>query len=241
MVVNGKQTIIELESGDYQTNLDIGPTNIETMKSVDSGSLANGNWSQYFPIPQEVKSGISHWLTNNTIPIDIEKVKASTNMTIHSDNNNLNIGTFHLYCDVSDKTLSGVLYQIQGNKFKVIWFHSRKLTDTQKRYNISDREFLSIIDSLKKFQPLLISKNVSIYTDLQNLTYIINKSNDIPFTKRQDNYMKYIKEFDYELRYISGKKNGIADFLYRKYDNFQWDESFLNKIKEEQINSQWNK
>ncbi|KAM9981546.1 hypothetical protein ACTFIY_003852 [Dictyostelium cf. discoideum] len=176
---------------------------------------------------------------DNNTPIDIEKVKASTDMPIHSDNNNLNNGSFHLYCDVSDKALSGVLYQIQGDKFKVIWFHSRKLTDTQKRYSIGDREFLSIIDSLKKFQHLLIGKKVTIYTDHQNLTYIINKSNDKPFTKRQDNYMKYIKEFDYELRHISGKKKGIADFLSRKYDNFQWDESFLNKIKEEQINSQW--
>ncbi|KAM9967293.1 hypothetical protein ACTFIR_007533 [Dictyostelium discoideum] len=176
---------------------------------------------------------------DNTIPIDIEKVKASTDMPIHSDNNNLNNGSFHLYCDVSDKALSGVLYQIQGDKFKVIWFHSIKLTDTQKRYSIGDREFLSIIDSLKKFQHLLIGKKVSIYTDHQNLTYIIKKSNDKPFTKRQDNYMKYIKEFDYELRHISGKKNGIADFLSRKYDNFQCDESFLNKIKEEQINSEW--
>ncbi|KAM9974095.1 hypothetical protein ACTFIR_009437 [Dictyostelium discoideum] len=84
---------------------------------------------------------------DNTIPIDIEKVKASTDMPIHSDNN-LNNGSFHLYCDVSDKALSGVLYQIQCDKFKVIWFHSRKLTDTQKRYSIGDREFLSIIDSL---------------------------------------------------------------------------------------------
>ncbi|KAM9954271.1 hypothetical protein ACTFIW_003812 [Dictyostelium discoideum] len=123
---------------------------------------------------------------DNTIPIDIEKVKASTDMPIHSDNNNLKQWKFSL-----------------------------------------------------KFQHLLIGKKVSIYTDHQNLTYIINKSNDKPFTKRQDNYMKYIKEFDYELRHISGKKNGIADFLSRKYDNFQWDESFLNKIKEEQINSEW--
>ncbi|KAM9980536.1 hypothetical protein ACTFIY_002843, partial [Dictyostelium cf. discoideum] len=90
-----------------------------------------------------------------------------------------------------------------------------------------------------KFQHLLIGKKVTIYTDHQNLTYIINKSNDKPFTKRQDNYMKYIKEFDYGLIHINGKKNGIADFLSRKYDNFQWDESFLNKIKEEKINSQW--
>ncbi|KAM9954868.1 hypothetical protein ACTFIW_000971 [Dictyostelium discoideum] len=138
---------------------------------------------------------------DNAVPIDIEKVKASTDMPIHLDNNNLN------------NALSGVLYHIQGDKFKVIWFHSRKLTDTQKRYSIVDREFLSIIDSLKKFQHLLIGKKVSIYTNHQNLTYIINKSNDKPFTKRQNNCMKYIKEFDYELRHISGKKNGIADFL----------------------------
>ncbi|KAM9975553.1 hypothetical protein ACTFIW_005426 [Dictyostelium discoideum] len=61
----------------------------------------------------------------------------------HSDNNNLNNGSFHLYYDVSDKALSCVLYQIQGDKFKVIWFLSRKLTKTQKRYSIGDREFLS--------------------------------------------------------------------------------------------------
>ncbi|KAM9992211.1 hypothetical protein ACTFIY_009654, partial [Dictyostelium cf. discoideum] len=102
---------------------------------------------------------------DNNTPIDIDKVKASTDMPIHSDNNNLNNGSFHLYCDVSDKTLSGVLYQILSDKFK-------------------------------KFQHLLIGKKVKIYTDHQNLTYIINKSNDKPFTKRQDNYMKYIKEFD---------------------------------------------
>ncbi|KAM9997162.1 hypothetical protein ACTFIZ_007972 [Dictyostelium cf. discoideum] len=70
---------------------------------------------------------------DNNTPIDIEKVRA-TDMLIQSDNNNLNNGSFHLYCDVSDKALSGVLYQIQADKFKVIWFHSRKLSDTQKSY-----------------------------------------------------------------------------------------------------------
>ncbi|KAM9955285.1 hypothetical protein ACTFIW_003737 [Dictyostelium discoideum] len=32
--------------------------------------------------------------------------------------------------------------------------------------------------------------------------------------------MKYIKEFDYELRHISGKKDGIADFLSRRTNQF---------------------
>ncbi|KAM9974245.1 hypothetical protein ACTFIR_003961 [Dictyostelium discoideum] len=59
-----------------------------------------------------------------------------------------------------------------------------------KKIQYSDREFFSIIDSPKKFQHLLIGEKVSIFTDHQNLTYVINKLNDKPFTKRQDNYMK---------------------------------------------------
>ncbi|KAM9975620.1 hypothetical protein ACTFIW_005493 [Dictyostelium discoideum] len=113
-----------------------------------------------------------------------------------------------------------VLYQIQGRKFKAIWFHSKKLTDTQKGYSIGERKFLSIIDYLKKFQHLLIGNKVSIYNDHQNLTYIINKSNDKPFTKRQNNYIKYRKEFDYELRHISGKKNGMPTFINWRQDNY---------------------
>ncbi|KAM9954849.1 hypothetical protein ACTFIW_000952 [Dictyostelium discoideum] len=45
-------------------------------------------------------------------PIDVEKVKATTDIPIHSDNYNLNICSFHLYSNVRDKELSLVLYQI---------------------------------------------------------------------------------------------------------------------------------
>ncbi|KAM9985643.1 hypothetical protein ACTFIZ_000248 [Dictyostelium cf. discoideum] len=41
----------------------------------------------------------------------------------------------------------------------------RKLSHTQKRYSICQNEFLSIIDSLKKFHHLLIGKKVTIFTD----------------------------------------------------------------------------
>ncbi|KAM9967285.1 hypothetical protein ACTFIR_007525 [Dictyostelium discoideum] len=39
-------------------------------------------------------------------PIDVEKVKATTDIPIHSDNYNLNNCSFHLYCNVRDKELS---------------------------------------------------------------------------------------------------------------------------------------
>ncbi|KAM9984048.1 hypothetical protein ACTFIY_000789 [Dictyostelium cf. discoideum] len=130
---------------------------------------------------------------DNNTPIDIEKVKASTDMPIHSDNNNLN---------------NGVLYQIQGDKFKVIWFHSRKLTDTQKRYSIGDREFLSIIDSLKKFQHLLIGKKVTIYTDHHN-----NIRQDYYFKEMFSIIKRYIKSCAICQLNINRKDNGILQSL----------------------------
>ncbi|KAM9974186.1 hypothetical protein ACTFIR_003902 [Dictyostelium discoideum] len=39
-------------------------------------------------------------------PIDVEKVKATTDIPIHSDTYNLNNCSFHLYCNVRDKELS---------------------------------------------------------------------------------------------------------------------------------------
>ncbi|KAM9974210.1 hypothetical protein ACTFIR_003926 [Dictyostelium discoideum] len=39
-------------------------------------------------------------------PIDVKKVKATTDIPIHSDNYNLNNCSFHLYCNVRDKELS---------------------------------------------------------------------------------------------------------------------------------------
>ncbi|KAM9975649.1 hypothetical protein ACTFIW_000766 [Dictyostelium discoideum] len=115
---------------------------------------------------------------DNSIPIDIIKVKAltSTYMPVHSDDNNLNNGSFHLYGDVSDK-------------FKVIWFHSRKLTDTQKRYSIGDREFLSNIDSQKKFQHLLIgrSKAILIFDETELIYGLqLHNGNLIGFTEQVD-------------------------------------------------------
>ncbi|KAM9954333.1 hypothetical protein ACTFIW_003874 [Dictyostelium discoideum] len=109
-------------------------------------------------------------------------------------------------CIADDKALSGVYIKsnVIHSKFQFTLITKLPISQT------IDREFLSIIDSLKKSQHLLIVK----------------KPNNKPFTKRQYNYMKYIK-----LRHISCKKNVIDKFISGKYYNFQWDESFLNTIK----------
>ncbi|KAF2069949.1 hypothetical protein CYY_008726, partial [Polysphondylium violaceum] len=172
---------------------------------------------------------------NKQIKVDVENLKESSSLPITSTNN-LFEGAYHLFCDASNLAISGVLYQIQGNSLKPIWFHSRKLNSAQRNYTIGDRELLAIFDSLHKFKNLLYTKDVAVYTDHRNLQFIIKKGE---LTMRQANHIRYLDEFNIELLNIPGEANKIADLLSRKYDNIQWDETFLEKIKKEQEGSKW--
>ena len=49
-------------------------------------------------------------------------------------------------------------------------FYSRKLTDTQKRYTVTENDMLSIIETLKQFRTILLGKIFRIYNDHKNLT-----------------------------------------------------------------------
>ncbi|KAK5583357.1 hypothetical protein RB653_004949 [Dictyostelium firmibasis] len=213
---------------------------ISAESKVKGGKLSDKAIEEFIALKEEFKGDniVAIPIEKNDDPVDMELLEEPHGLPVKDPDNIFN-GGYHLYCDVSDLALSGVLYQIQESRLRPIWFHSRKLSETQKRYSIGDREFLSIVDSLKKFQYLLMGKRVTIYTDHQNLLYVINKTSEQLLSNRQINYIKYLEEFNAKLIHISGNKNGVADFLSRKYDSFQWDASFLEKIKEEQEGSEW--
>jgi len=173
---------------------------------------------------------------NQSITYDKDTIEKNTDYPVQSTTN-LFEGAYHLYCDASDRALSGVLYQIQKGILRPIWFHSRKFTDTQRRYNIGDREMLAIFDSLHKFKHLLYAKKIAVYTDHKNIIFIIKKSDKM--TLRQHNYIRFFDEFDIEMLVIPGDKNKIADYLSRKYDHCQWDQPFLDKIINDQKQSAW--
>ncbi|KAF2068905.1 hypothetical protein CYY_009774 [Polysphondylium violaceum] len=165
------------------------------------------------------------------IPEPLEKniVQKSTDLPILS-NKNLFEGAYHLYCDASDRAISGVLYQIQDSVMKPIWFHSRKLTGVQKKYGVGDREMLAIFDSLQKFKHLLFSKKVAVYTDHKNILFILRNKGKNELSLRQNNYISFFDEFNLEVLHIEGKSNKIADLLSRKFDNCQWEQSFLQAV-----------
>ena len=74
---------------------------------------------------------------------------------------------FHIHTDASKLQLGSVISQEK----RPIAFYSRKLSDTQTRYTTTERELLSIVETLKEFRTILLGQQLIVHTDHKNLTY----------------------------------------------------------------------
>ena len=73
---------------------------------------------------------------------------------------------FEIHTDASHTQLGSVVSQDN----KPIAFYSRKLNPAQTRYTTTERELLSIVETLKEFRNILLGQQIVVYTDHQNLT-----------------------------------------------------------------------
>ena len=69
--------------------------------------------------------------------------------------------TFKMHTDASAFQLGAVIIQ----KGKPTILYSREFTDAQQRYTVTEREILSIVETLKEFRIILIGQKLLIYTD----------------------------------------------------------------------------
>ena len=74
--------------------------------------------------------------------------------------------TFKVHTDASDFQIGVVISQ----KGKHIAFYSRKLTGSQKRYTVTEKELLSVVETLKEFRTISLGQILRIYTDHKNFT-----------------------------------------------------------------------
>lgn len=144
---------------------------------------------------------------------------------------------FILRTDASNIGLGAVL--MQANKddiLKPIEWASKKLTDTEKRYGISEKEMYAVFWGIKRFEYELRGRKFILETDHKALEKLKEK----PYfeNNRINRWSEKIMEFDFEIRYVKGDEMGKADELNRNFDNKQV-KSILKgkKIKE----SKWNK
>jgi transposase InsO family protein len=112
---------------------------------------------------------------------------------------------FDIYTDASKYQLGAVIMQ-EG---KPLAFYSRKLKDAQTRYTTTERELLSIVETLKEFRNILLGHELEVFTDHKNLIY-----HDLT-TERVLRWRLLMEEYNMKITYIQGTKNIVADVLSR--------------------------
>jgi transposase InsO family protein len=112
---------------------------------------------------------------------------------------------FVIHTDASHGQLGAVISQDN----KPIAFYSRKLQPAQTRYTTTERELLSIVETLKEFRNILLGHPLIVHTDHKNLT--CKNFN----TDRVLRWRLILEEYGPILHYIKGERNIVADALTR--------------------------
>ena len=74
---------------------------------------------------------------------------------------------FETHTDASKLQLGAVISETG----KPIAFYSRKMNSAQQNFTTTEKELLSIVETLKKFRNILLGHQITVYTDHKNITY----------------------------------------------------------------------
>ena len=75
---------------------------------------------------------------------------------------------FDIYTDASKWQIVDVVSQER----KPVGYRSKKFNAAQQNYTVTEKELLSIVESLRYFKTILLGQNMTVCTDHKNLTYI---------------------------------------------------------------------
>lgn len=119
---------------------------------------------------------------------------------------------FILTTDASNGALGAILSQGKEGEDLPIYFASRALSDTEKRYSTTEKECLAVVWAVQSFRAYLMGRHFTIFTDHKPLRGLANLKDP---TSRLSRLRHKLSEYDYEICYKSGKKNQNADALSR--------------------------
>jgi hypothetical protein len=118
--------------------------------------------------------------------------------------------------DASDIGYGGILKQIVPNTSKevLVRFTSGKWNPTQLKYSTVKKEMLSIVKCISKFQDDLLNKKFLLRIDCKSAKHIIEKDVKNLVSKQIfANWQAQLSVFDFDIEYIKGENNSLADFL----------------------------
>jgi len=120
--------------------------------------------------------------------------------------------------DASDYVIGRILsMECEDSKWRPVAFLSKSLNETERNYEIHDKEMLAIIRWLENWRHLLEGTRFKfkIWMDHKNLEYFMKKQK---LNCRQARWALYLSRFDFTLKHVPDVKIGKADGLSRQPD-----------------------
>ena len=117
--------------------------------------------------------------------------------------------------NASDYTMGGVLLiECEDGLWRLVAFLSKSLNETERNYEIHDKEMLAIIRGLENWRHLLENAHFKfeIWTDHKNLEYFMKAQK---LNQRQAQWALYLSRFDFTLKHVPGTKMEKTDRLSR--------------------------
>ena len=119
---------------------------------------------------------------------------------------------------VCDASASGVgAFYGQGKSWencRPAGFMSRKFKEAQQNYRVFEMETLAILEALTKWEDKLIGRTFTVITDHQSLEFFLKQKH---LSGRQARWAEYLSRFDFNVTYVKGQYNIVADCLSRYY------------------------
>jgi len=125
---------------------------------------------------------------------------------------------FVVHTDASGFAVGAVLQQDQGKGLQPIAFLSKKMLDAETRYPVHEQELLAIIQALTAWRHYLHGSKFVVRTDHKSLQFFQTQP---MLSGRQARWKDVLANFDFDIEYVEGKANVVADGLSRRSDHHQ--------------------
>jgi hypothetical protein len=116
---------------------------------------------------------------------------------------------FTLECDASGEGIGAILMQNRNP----IAYESRKLRGPELLYSIYDKEMLAIMHALAKFRQYLVGARFVVKSDHNSLKYLLEQKD---LNERQQKWVRKIQAYNFDIEFVKGKNNAVADALSRR-------------------------
>jgi hypothetical protein len=158
------------------------------------------------PLTDLTKKGSFKW--NDEAQVTMEKMKEVMSTCLVLALPDFGI-SFTLECDATGEGIGVVLMQ---NRHPLA-YESQKLRGLQLLYNIYDKEMLAIMHALAKFRQYLVGARFVVKSDHNSLKYLLEQKD---LNERQQKWVSKIQAYEFDIEFIKGKNNTVADALSKR-------------------------